>query len=367
MDPSQSPIPESTPTSGSTPSAGISRASGRTPVTLARVAQVAGVSIATASRVLNGSTLRTVRGDLQERVMLVAADLGYTANAHAQAMARGTSTIIGLLVNDISDPYFSTIAAGVMRVAEGRGIVVLGSTRNQPEQELEYVTMLRVQRAKALVIVGSRTTDTKQTKRLAAEVAAFHAAGGRVSVVSQNRLGADTVLPENRAGAQALALALVSEGHRSFAVLGGPTTLVVARDRLKGFTDGLAAGLPSAPEIQLVQGDFTRDGGYVAATELLDSGPLPDCIFAVNDVMAMGAMAALRERGYSVPGDVGVAGFDDIPTLRDIAPALTTVRLPLVEMGERAGEMALDGAVGQAPRLLRIQGEVALRESTRRS
>lgn len=340
---------------------------GRAPVTLARVAQVAGVSIATASRVLNGSTLRTVRGDLQERVMLVAADLGYTANAHAQAMARGTSTIIGLLVNDISDPYFSTIAAGVMRVAEGRGIVVLGSTRNQPEQELEYVTMLRVQRAKALVIVGSRTTDTKQTKRLAAEVAAFHTTGGRVSVVSQNRLGADTVLPENRSGAHALAVALVGQGHRSFAVLGGPTTLVVARDRVKGFTEGLvAAGLPAQPEIHLVHGDFTRDGGYVAATELLDSGPLPDCIFAVNDVMAMGAMAALRERGCSVPGDVGIAGFDDIPTLRDIAPALTTVRLPLVEMGERAGEMALDGVAGQAPRLIRIHGEVALRESTRR-
>jgi LacI family transcriptional regulator len=340
---------------------------GRSAVTLARVAEVAGVSIATASRVLNGSTLRTVRGDLQERVMLVAADLGYTPNAHAQAMARGSSTIIGLIVNDISDPYFSTIAAGVMRVAEGRGIVVLGSTRNQSAQELEYVTMLRVQRAKALVIVGSRTTDANQTKRLAAEVAAFQAAGGRVSVVSQNRLGADTVMPENRAGAHALALALVEAGHRSFAVLGGPPTLVVATDRVKGFSDGVvAAGLPLQNSIRVIPGDFTRDGGYAAAGQLLDEGPLPDCIFAVNDVMAMGAMAALRERGCVVPRDVGIAGFDDIPTLRDIAPALTTVRLPLVEMGERAGAMALDATPGQGPRLLRIRGEVALRESTRR-
>ncbi|HST84716.1 MAG TPA: LacI family DNA-binding transcriptional regulator [Kineosporiaceae bacterium] len=336
-------------------------------MTLARVAEVAGVSIATASRVLNGSTLRTVRGDLQERVMLVAADLGYTPNAHAQAMARGSSTIIGLIVNDISDPYFSTIAAGVMRVAEGRGIVVLGSTRNQSAQELEYVTMLRVQRAKALVIVGSRTTDANQTKRLAAEVAAFQAAGGRVSVVSQNRLGADTVMPENRAGAHALAVALVEAGHRSFAVLGGPPTLVVATDRVKGFSEGVAAaGLPVQSNIRVIPGDFTRDGGYAAAGQLLDDGPLPDCIFAVNDVMAMGAMAALRERGCVVPRDVGVAGFDDIPTLRDIAPALTTVRLPLVEMGERAGSMALDATPGQGPRLLRIRGEVALRESTRR-
>jgi LacI family transcriptional regulator len=340
----------------------------RSAVTLARVAEAAGVSIATASRVLNGSTLRTVRGDLQERVMLVAADLGYTPNAHAQAMARGSSTIIGLIVNDISDPYFSTIAAGVMRVAEGRGIVVLGSTRNETAQELDYVTMLRVQRAKALVIVGSRTTDTGHTKRLSAEVAAFQSAGGRVSVVSQNRLGADTVMPENRAGAHALAVALVEQGHRSFAVLGGPPTLLVATDRVKGFSEGVlaAAGPAAKAGIRVMPGAFTRDGGYAAGRRLLDEGPLPDCIFAVNDVMAMGAMAALRERGCVVPRDVGIAGFDDIPTLRDIAPALTTVRLPLVEMGERAGAMALDATPGQAPRLLRIRGEVALRESTSR-
>jgi LacI family transcriptional regulator len=361
--PDQPTRPDQPPRTGPPPTPVVA---GRSAVTLARVAEAAGVSIATASRVLNGSTLRTVRGDLQERVMLVAADLGYTPNAHAQAMARGSSTIIGLIVNDIADPYFSTIAAGVMRAAEGQGIVVLGSTRNQPAQELDFVTMLRAQRAKAMVIVGSRTTDTQHTKRLAAEIAAFQAGGGRISVVSQNRLGADTVMPENRAGAHALAVALVGQGHRSFAVLGGPPTLVVATDRVKGFSEGVvAAGLP-AGSIRVIPGDFTRDGGYAAGGRLLDEGPLPDCIFAVNDVMAMGAMAALRERGCVVPRDVGIAGFDDIPTLRDIAPALTTVRLPLIEMGERAGAMALDAAPGQGPRLLRIRGEVALRESTRR-
>jgi LacI family transcriptional regulator len=340
----------------------------RSAVTLAQVAEAAGVSIATASRALNGSTRRTVSDELQERVMAVAGTLGYTANAHAQAIARGTSTIIGLIVNDIADPYFSTIAAGVMRVAEGRGIVVLGSTRNQPAQELDYVTMLRVQRAKALILVGSRTTDATQTRRLAAEVAAFHDAGGRVSVVSQNKLGADTVLPENRVGARALAVALVEQGHRTFAVLGGPPTLLVARDRVRGFGQGLVeAGLGEQAIVSLIEGDFTRDGGYTAASQLLDSGRLPSCIFAVNDVMAMGAMAALRERGCEVPRDVGMAGFDDIPTLRDIAPALTTVRLPLIAMGERAGLMALDATPGQAPRLHRIRGEVVMRESTQRS
>jgi LacI family transcriptional regulator, galactose operon repressor len=334
--------------------------------TLTEVARHAGVSLATASRVLNGST-RTPAQSIAARVRRSARELGYVPNAQAQALARSATGLIGLVVHDIADPYFSTIAAGVMRVAAGRGIVVLGSTRNQSAQELDYVTMLRVQRAKAMVIVGSRTTDINHTKRLATEVAAFQSAGGRVSVVSQNRLGADTVMPENRAGAHALALALVEQGHRSFAVLGGPPTLVVATDRVKGFTEGvIAAGLRAKDTIRVVPGDFTRDGGYTAGRRLLDSGPLPDCIFAVNDVMAMGAMAALRELGLEVPRDVGIAGFDDIPTLRDIAPALTTVRLPLVEMGERAGVMALDAAPGQAPRLLRIRGEVALRESTSR-
>ena len=357
----------------------------RATVTLAQVAEAAGVSIATASRVLNGSTGRTVGATLQERVMTVAVDLGYTANAHAQAMARGSSTIIGLIVNDIDDPYFSAIAAGVMRAAEGHGIVVLGSTRNEPDQELAYVTMLRAQRAKALVLVGSRTTDLDQTKRLATEIAAFHLAGGRVCVVSQNELDTDTVLPENRAGAHELARALVAQGYRSFAVLGGPATLVVAQDRVTGFAEGLRAagltgtgltgtgltgtgltgpGLTGPGIVCELAGDFTRDGGHAAAVRLLAQGPLPECIFAVNDVMAMGAMAALRERGYRVPQDVGVAGFDDIPTLRDLAPALTTVRLPLVEMGERAGVMALETSPGPAPRLVRIRGEVIIREST---
>jgi LacI family transcriptional regulator len=336
----------------------------RSVVTLSDVAERAGVSLATASRVINGGT-RAVSPHYRDRVLAAAADLGYTPNAHAQAMARGRSRIIGLVVHDIADPYFSAIAAGAISLAGSRGLLVLGNTLRSQASELEYVTTMRAQRAQALILVGSRTTDDDYTRRLADEVAEFIAGGGRVAVVGQDRLGADTVLPENRAGARALAAALIAQGHRRFAVLGGPTSLLTARHRVEGFEDGIAAHDLAPPVI--VEGAFTRDGGFAAMGELLDRAQDRDrspCVFAVNDVMAIGAMAALRERGLRVPADMAVAGFDDIPTLRDVAPSLTTVRLPLAEMGRLAASMVLDDGPGPTPRISSIEGEVVLREST---
>ncbi|HEY7487862.1 MAG TPA: LacI family DNA-binding transcriptional regulator [Streptosporangiaceae bacterium] len=335
----------------------------RSVVTLSDVAERAGVSLATASRVINGGT-RAVSPHYRDRVLAAAADLGYTPNAHAQAMARGRSKMIGLVVHDIADPYFSVIASGAISLAGSRGLLVLGNTLHREDYELEYVTTMRAQRAQALILVGSRTTDVERTKRLADEVTEFIGGGGRVATVGQDKLGADTVLPENQAGARALADALVGLGHQRFAVLGGPPTLLTARDRVEGFRGALAERGLEPPIV--IEGAFTRDGGYAATAELLDRADRPHCVFAVNDVMAIGAMAALRERGLRAPDDIAVAGFDDIPTLRDVAPSLTTVRLPLAEMGHLAASMVLDDEPGPSPRIASIEGEVVLRESTAR-
>lgn len=330
-------------------------------VTLAEVAKQAGVSLATASRVLNGST-RQVSEELSDRVLRTAERLGYVPNASAQALARNSSSLVGLVVHDITDPYFSCIAAGVTRVAEEAGlVVVLGTTGRRPEREVELLSTLRAHRARAVVLAGSRTTDRASQSRLAAEIDAFTEQGGRVACVSQAKLGTDTVVPGNRAGGRALARALTELGHKKFAVLGGPSELVVARDRLAGFKAGLADAGVAPPAV--VNGAFTRDGGYAAAMELLASKTRATCVFAVTDVMAMGAMAALRERGVRVPEDMSIAGFDDIPTLRDTVPALSTVRLPLEEMGEIAAGLVLD-AGGDEVRTVRVAGEVVLRAST---
>jgi len=128
--------------------------------------------------------------------------------------------------------------------------------------------------------------------------------------------------------------------------------------------DGIRAAGVTVDVMRVLHSPFTRDGGYGTALELLREGPKVSCLFAVNDVMAVGAMAALREHGVAVPADVSVAGFDDIATLRDLSPALTTVRLPLEEMGVRAARMTFVDDESEAPRIARVRGEVILREST---
>lgn len=332
-------------------------------VTLADVARHADVSLATASRVLAGaSSGRTVGAVLHERVRQAALELGYTPNAHARAVARGATNLVGLVLHDIADPYFSAIAAGVIATAEEDDMpVMLASTRRSRERELAYIAMLRAQRAQAIVFAGSHWDDPDHLDALRREVQAFRATGGRVACVSQDRLDVDTVLPLNRAGARALARSLAALGHRCFAVLAGPARLLTADDRLKGFRAGLReAGVGERPIVE--RGEFTRDGGYAAARRLIEDHSEVTCLFAVNDVMAVGAVAALRDAGVDVPGDVSIAGFDDIETLRDLVPALSTVRLPLRAMGEEAMRMALDQE--HERRVVRIAGEVVLRDST---
>jgi LacI family transcriptional regulator len=184
-------------------------------------------------------------------------------------------------------------------------------------------------------------------------------------VVSRHRsLRVDTVQPENRAGAAELARALVALGHREFAVLTGPPELTTVADRLAGFREGLAgAGIGLG---RVVRGAFTREGGHLAARRLLAAeGPRPTCVFAVTDVMAVGALAALREAGVRVPEDMSLAGFDDIPLVRELSPPLSTVALPLTEMGERVIALALRAPSAAArSRVVRIDGEVVLRGST---
>jgi len=341
-------------------------------VTLQDVADRAGVSLTTASRVVNEGS-RRVGPRLAQRVNQAVAELSYTANLQARAVATGLSTMIGVVVHDIADPYFSSIAAGLIEVAEARRLLVcMSSTSATEAAEREYVALMRAQRARAVILIGSRSDDAAARDALRAEIAAFTRSGGRAVAVGQDLLGVDTVLPENAAGAEALARAMVALGHRRFAVLAGPRGLLTARDRLDGFRAGLAAWDVSLDRV--VYGAFTRDGGYEAMSAVLAvAGPLPDCVFAVNDVMAMGALARLRAGGLQVPADIALAGFDDIDTLRDVYPPLTTVRLPLKRMGEMAASLVLAEAAGpaagpaddqQQPRVIPVPGEVILREST---
>jgi LacI family transcriptional regulator len=334
-------------------------------VTLQDVADRAGVSLTTASRVVNDGS-RKVGKALADRVHRAVADLGYTANLAARAVATGQSTMIGVALRDISDPYFSSIAAGLIEVADaGRLLVCMTSTAAHEGAEREYVALMRAQRARAVVLVGSRSDNTAARDALRAELDAFTRSGGRAACIGQDLLGVDTVQPENRAGAEALARSLAALGHRRFAVLAGPRSLLTGQDRANGFRDGVRAWSVPLEAGRVVHGELSRDGGYAAMSEILAAGPpLPDCVFAVSDIMAVGALARLRAAGLSVPRDIALAGFDDILTLRDVYPPLTTVRLPLKQMGEIAARLVLGDDAPRQPRVVPVPGEVVLRDST---
>jgi LacI family transcriptional regulator len=335
-------------------------------VTLEQVAREAGVSLATASRVLNGNGARRVRPHLRDRVLESAAVLDYTPNAHAQVLAVGGTTTIGMITHDVSDPYFAAIARGAMRVAmEQRTLVLLASTFRDPAQELAHVSVLRAQRARAILLLGSGFQDVEYIGRMRRELDAFVASGGRVAMVSQHDLPYDAVLPDNRGGARALGRSLLELGHRNVSIVTGPRRLITIANRLDGFCGAFhRAGAPVRAD-RIVEADFSQEGGYAATLELLDRGDPGTALFCVSDVMAVGALQALRERGVRVPGDLSVAGFDDIPIVSQLTPPLSTVALPLEQMGEQVISMVLAPPVEQeAPRSVAVPAMVVLRGTT---
>lgn len=344
-------------------------------IRLSDVALRAGVSQATASRVINGSQRRPAE-EIAQRVRAAARELGYVANAQAQALVRSTTGLVGLIVHDIADPYFSTLASGVQAgsLAQGK-LVLVASTRHRPEGELEAASAFASHRTDAIILAGSRGAPGDEHLRKALD--SYTANGGRVVTIGTSRIdGARSLAVPNRQGAKELVTALMRQGLERFVILGGPGHLHTVQDREKGYREALAQrGLSP---LLCLNGAFTRDGGYELAREchrmLISSGEPamgsdvdgraggsgPICLLAGNDVMAIGAITALRELGLAVPGDIQVAGFGDIPTLNDYWPSLTTYRLPLSHMGEQAAQFAL---ATEAPEQPMLQGQVLIRES----
>jgi LacI family transcriptional regulator len=363
-------------------------------VTLKQVAAAAEVSLATASRVLHRSGGRAVRGELAERVQAAAERLGYVSNPHAQALARARSSTVGLIVHEVTDPYFAAIAAGAMHAAHAAGVMVMmAATFRDPELELDYLSRLRAQGARGVLLAGSGSTDARVSARLAEAIAAFTREGGRVAAIgARPDAQVDAVVPANADGARAALAHLRGLGHRRIGVVSGPPTLRTVRERLDGLglglgLDGLDGGLrdgsgdglrdgggDGTSGLRVEDADFTREGGYAAARRLLEphgagrAKPVT-AIIALNDLMAAGVLAAARDTGREVPADLSVIGFDDLPFAADLGPALSTVRLPLRQMGEHAMALLLAGddqGAGSAvePRTVPVPAELVLRAST---
>ena len=332
--------------------------------TLSDVARRAGVSLSTASRALNGSRDRIVRPDLAAKALQAAHELNYVPNAAAQTMARGRSMTVALIVGDIQDPYFSSIAAGVITTASESGYIVTLSTISYNRDALvPLIHAMRQQRPEALLIAGSLWDEESYLSDVKQALQDFQAStGSQICCIGQSDLGFHRVTMKNREGALSLGAGLAERGFRTAAVLAGPGSHITAATRTLGFVEGFSS---SGSVLTQVHGDFTRDGGYEAMMTVLGMETRPEVVFAVNDVMAVGALAAARDSGVRVPSDIAVAGFDDIPTLLDVTPALTTVRVPMELVGATAVNLVLQPP-GTEPTTVTLATTPIFRESTAR-
>ncbi|RFS82504.1 LacI family transcriptional regulator [Actinomadura spongiicola] len=330
-------------------------------VRLQDVAAHAGVSIATASRMLSDPNYGG-RAGLRERVLAAAAELGYRANPHARALATSSSSSVGLVVHDVRDSYFALLSGGVMSVADREDLLVnMVCTYRDPARELEYVKLLVHQRVRALILTGSAFRDTVHNAAMRAELRAYQESGGSVVSVTRGRDVGHLVQIDNAAAMRELAAAMVKLGHTSFGVIAGPLRLLTVRDRLQGLKQGLKDHGIVLRRDDIVHPDLSREGGQSAAQSLMSRRNPPRCLMAVADVLALGAMSWLRSAGIVVPDEVSVTGFGGLPAAIDAVPSLTTVEIPLERVGETAMDLALRPA---SPRhVVEIEGTLALRES----
>jgi len=335
----------------------------RPTVTLHDVAAAAGVSIATASRVL-GRGANTVAPAYEARVRAAAEALRYTADVSARAM-RGTTDSIVLIADDLTTPAIAMIVAAMERQSRTvNAFVTVASAHGTPERQLETVRLLRALRPRAMVLTSSRLEATALGGRLLRELRAYSDEGGRVAIVGNTDLPFDAIRFDDHGAGEILGAHLARTGHRRVAILAGPAERPNMAARVAGFVDGLRAGGVAETQIQIRHCEVSRAGGYDAARALVADGPgAVDAILAGNDVVAIGAMTALRTAGVQVPGDVSVAGVDDIPLAVDVTPRLTTVALPLQQVGADAIRLVLGERLEAAHAT--VSGHLVVRESTR--
>ncbi|MFF5567180.1 LacI family DNA-binding transcriptional regulator [Streptomyces sp. NPDC012623] len=352
-------------------------------VTLADVAARARVSPATVSRVLNGNY--PVAATTRERVLRAVDELDYVLNGPASSLAAATSDLVGVLVNDIADPFFGIMAGAAQTEiggqegtgrAGGEKLAVVCNTGGSPERELTYLTLLQRQRAAAVILTGGALEDPRHIAAMTAKLARLADAGTRVVLCGRPPLpGSEAIVAalafDNRGGGQRLTEHLLALGHRTIGYVAGPVERTTTRHRLEGHRAALrAAGLDDGGagadgrEPLTVHGPYSRRSGYEATLELLRRAPGLTAVVAANDTVALGACAAVRDRGLRIPEDISVAGFDDLPFSVDATPALTTVRLPLHEAGARAGRLAMGTETPPPGGIATIAAELMARAST---
>jgi LacI family transcriptional regulator len=332
------------------------------PATLKAIADQLGLHVSTVSRVLNGppeGSERAASGATAERIRRLADELGYRRNPHAKSLRTARSDLVGVLVPQLADLVLALVYEGIEEAAAERGLstFVMNTRDDEPTQ-----------RARTELAIGRRVdglifADGREDTELLAEVAARE-----VPFVLVNRPAGDfpVVACDNRAGGRMVAEHLLERGHQRVAVVAGPAYARTARERTAGFVERYReAGFP-VPEELVVHSRFDTGGGREATARIMQAAGAepPTALFAVNDFAAIGAAGCAREHGLLIGRDIAVAGFNDTPLAAELPVPLTSVRVPVHEMGRRALGLLADLIGGRSVGSVHLPPELVVRAST---
>ncbi|KHL01619.1 LacI family transcriptional regulator [Sinomonas humi] len=328
--------------------------------TVRDVARLAGVSPKTVSNVVNGTV--PVNPDTRERVEAAMATLDYVPNLSARGLRNGRSGLIALALPDLSTPYSAELVHEVVEAAHRHQLAIqLEETGYDPERELQLLTRARANLVDGLILNPLVLDQSAIAPRMVLPPAVI------LGEVQQNIV--DAVGVDSVGAARAVTRMLAEQGRRRIAVLGArrPGAAATAETRTRGYREALAeAGLPWAPELEIICEDWHSEGGANALSQFLARHEPPDALFCFTDSLAYGALSVLASAGHSVPGDVSVAGFDDLAMSPYAVPALTSVRFSRRTMAEEAVRLLLEQIEnrGRPPRTVMVPFSIQHRDST---
>lgn len=301
------------------------------------IARLAGVSLGTVSHVLNNSA--NVRGPLRKRVLDAVEAVGYQPSQLARGLRRDKTNVIGMVIPDITNPFFPAVVRGAEDVAFSNGYrLILCNTDNDHSKELAHLNELRTYLPAGLIVIPSNFSD------LTAQAESYRLAGTGVVCVDRlpRKWAGDSVTANNEEGALNATRYLLQMGHKTLAMIVGPLRLTNARERLNGFKRALKEAKLHLGSEYVQETTFDKQGGYSKTLLLLRLIPRPTAIFAGNDMIALGALRAVREAGLRCPEDVSVMGFDDLDVAEVTDPALSSVSQSGYQLGTAAAQILID-------------------------
>ena len=329
-------------------------------VTIKDVAHAAKVSVATVSRAINGHD--NVAEAVRRRVLAVAHELRYSPHHAARSLSSRRTHTIGVVLPDLHGEFFSELVRGIDLVARDCGLhLLVSSYHGHPEEQASALRAMRG-RVDGLLVMSPHVGNIDF---LSENLAALPAV-----LINSQPTESDHIAfgIDNYGGARAMVEHLLAAGHRRVAFIAGPPNNFDAFERLRGYRDAiLEADSTATPWV--LPGDFSESSGHQAGQMLLEADKRPDAVFAANDMMALGCLFALTQGGVRVPDDIALAGFDDIPIARYVAPSLTTMRVNMPELGAHAMRLllALQNGEDVSDRLAPLVPELIERDSSRRA